>query len=180
VTRVDASDYTRLAGKLRDADKAIAKQVRAELADAAKPFGEEVIRDGSDGMPRRGGLRELLQQGGRVSLRMRSDGVDIALQNRDGVQLGPLNKGSLRHPVFARAGMSSREAGALVDDAVRSTGGRLKYGRRRAVSRVRNAGRVWRTQTVTADTYTKAAEQRMDKVRPRVEQAIENALKELT
>lgn len=180
MTKVDASDYARLAGKLKDADKAIAKQVRAELADAAKPFGEEVIRDGSDSMPRRGGLRELLQQGGRVSLRTRSDGVYVALQNRDGVQLGALNKGSLRHPVFARAGMSSREAGALVDEAVRASGGRLKYGRRRAVSRARNAGRVWVAQTVSADTYTGAAEKRIDEVRPRVEQAIENALKELT
>lgn len=139
---VDASDYQRMAAKLKAADKTLKRHVTAGIRAVAKPAGEAVIREGSEAMPSRGGLRDYLQGGGRVSLRMRGEGADLALGNRQGVKLGPLDRGELRHPLFSNR-------------------------------------KVWVGQRVPADTYTKAIEAQLETLRPRMEQAVEDALKEL-
>ena len=159
---------------------AIARNVRQALTDAAVPAGEKSIAEGSDSMPARGGLRDRIIAGGRATVRLRKDSADVTLTNREGIQLGPINKGQLRHPVFARAGMSNAEASRMVSEAVAESGGKLKYGMRRAVSRLRNKGRTWVTQQVPACTYTKAIEGRLDEIRPRVADAVDKALRELT
>ena len=176
---VDASAYVALAAKLKDSDRVVRRHVNDALKDVAEPFGLGIIEEGSGAMPARNGLRERLLSGGRVTVRMRREGAVLALQNRTGVQLGPLNKGDLRHPVFARASMSNADASRMVAESVAESGGRLKYGMRRAVSRVRNAGRKWVSQKVPAGTYTKAGESRVGELRPRVAEAVESALREL-
>lgn len=138
---VDASDYQRMAAKLKAADKTLKRHVTAGIRAVAKPAGEAVIREGSEAMPSRGGLRAYLQGGGRVSLRMRGEGAELALGNRQGIKLGPLDRGELRHPVFGR--------------------------------------KVWVGQRVPDDTYTKVIEAQLETLRPRMEQAVEDALKEM-
>lgn len=177
---VDATEFARLAVKLREVDKSIARNVRKALTEAAVPAGEKSIAEGSDSMPARGGLRDRIIAGGRATVRLRKDSADVTLTNREGIQLGPINKGQLRHPVFARAGMSNAEASRMVSEAVAESGGKLKYGMRRAVSRLRNKGRTWVTQQVPAGTYTKAIEGRLDEIRPLVADAVDKALRELS
>lgn len=175
---VDTSDYQRMATALRRAgDKELWAATRRTLSAAAQPAGLEAIREGSGAMPSRGGLRARLESGGRVTVRMRLDGAVAALQTKDGVQLGALDGGDLRHPVFAGVSMSRKAAEMQVTEAVAESGGKLKYGMRRAVSRLRNAGRKWVSQDVPKGTYRQAMEARLPEIRPKVEAAVEDVLK---
>ena len=100
MTEVDASDYKALAVRLKALDRKLAARVRARLREIGKPLGEEVIREGAEAMPARGGLRERLVTGGKVGVSTLRSSVAIRLQEHRGIQLGPLNRGKLRHPTF--------------------------------------------------------------------------------
>lgn len=102
MTEVDASDYKALAVKLKALDRKLAARVRGRLREISKPLGEEVIREGSEGMPARGGLRDHLMTGGKVGVSILRSSLTIRLQERSGIQLEPLNRGKLRHPTFGR------------------------------------------------------------------------------
>lgn len=176
---VDASDCARLSAKLKGADRVIKRHVVGAIKASAQDSGETVIKDGSASMPSRGGLRDYLQSGGKVGIRLRSDGAFLTLTNRQGIQLAPLDKGDLRHPVFAGPRMSAASARKMASDLQAQSGGKFKYGVGRAASRIRNAGRVWVSQSVPAGTYTKAEEAQLSALKPKIERAVEAALREL-
>jgi hypothetical protein len=103
-------DLQRIGTALKEAgDKDLQKAVSGAIRSEAKPFGERVLRRGAGEMPARGGFRARVLGQGRVgvsaSLRGRLASVSVILRNK-GVDLKALDAGILRHPVFARQGMS--------------------------------------------------------------------------
>lgn len=103
MNKVDASDYSEFAGRLKQADKAVARNVRKRLRTIAKPLGQVVLEEGSEPMPSRGGLRERLKSSGAVGVSITGSRAALALRAR-GVRIDALNQGRLRHPLFGLRG----------------------------------------------------------------------------
>lgn len=107
---VNVEDFGKFAKAARDADKSVQKAVRKGFRDAAKPLGEDVVREGSQQMPARGGLRDRLSKGkiGIAASFGKNPKVTVKLGTRAGYQLSSLDSGTLRHPIFARQGRKRR------------------------------------------------------------------------
>lgn len=96
---VDASEYKAFAQKLKAADKSVARSLRKRLREAGKPLSEGMIEDGPDGLPSSGGLADWLRQSkGTVSIMQAR--LEIKLSRGGKHDLGAINRGMVRHPVF--------------------------------------------------------------------------------
>lgn len=96
---VDASEYKAFAQKLKAADKSVARSLRKRLREAGKPLSEGVLEDGPDGLPSSGGLADWLRQSkGTVSITQAR--LEIKLSRGGRHDLGAINRGQLRHPLF--------------------------------------------------------------------------------
>lgn len=110
---VDVADYKAFAQRLKAADRKVASALRARVRDAGKPLAEGIAQDGPEGLPERGGLADWLR-GAKPSLSMTQTRVAIKLTGLTGRRTGrtsdlhAINRGRLRHPVFAQPG---RKAG---------------------------------------------------------------------
>ena len=96
-----AEDYQRMQAKLKDIDKKVARIYRKRLREAAPPLGRHVLEYGIEKMPKRGGLQAYLKGNSPISTSARPSGVDLWLGSKKKSQLSLLNRGMLRHPVFA-------------------------------------------------------------------------------
>ena len=111
---VDASDYKAFAQRLKAADRKVASGLRRRVRDASKPLAEAVAKDGPEGLPESGGLADWLRQA-KPSLSMTQTRVAIKLTGMVGTRtrktsdLNAINRGRLRHPVYA-LGLYLREA----------------------------------------------------------------------
>lgn len=108
-----ADDLDRIAHALKEAgDKELQKAVSGAFREVARPLGQDVIEEASEEFPHAGGFADYLRSKGKVlvssSLRGRVASVQVIFRNK-GVQFGALNKGRLRHPVFARSSQTSRQ-----------------------------------------------------------------------
>ena len=110
---VGASDYKAFAQRLKAADRKVASGLRRRVRDASKPLAEAVAKDGPEGLPESGGLADWLRQA-KPSLSMTQTRVAIKLTGLKGSRtqktsdLNAINRGRLRHPVYAQPG---RKAG---------------------------------------------------------------------
>ena len=110
---VDASDYKAFAQRLKAADRKVASGLRRRVRDASKPLAEAVAKDGPEGLPESGGLADWLRQA-KPSLSMTQTRAAIKLTGLKGSRtqktsdLNAINRGRLRHPVYAQPG---RKAG---------------------------------------------------------------------
>ena len=110
---VDTDDYKAFAQRLKAADRKVASGLRRRVRDASKPLAEAVAKDGSEGLPESGGLAGWLRQA-KPSLSMTQTRVAIKLTGLKGSRtqktsdLNAINRGRLRHPVYAQPG---RKAG---------------------------------------------------------------------
>ena len=106
MTDVDVSEYKALVSRLKDADKKLAAGVRKQLRELAKPVAAEVIREGTDTLPQRGGLADNILTA-RVKVTTNAAGMSLFLGGRghrkgEG-QLRQIDEtGQIRHPVFGR------------------------------------------------------------------------------
>jgi hypothetical protein len=100
--------FRRAAQTLNEAgDKDLRREVYAALRRAAKPLGDKVIAEGSSGLPGRGGLRARVAAakfGQSNATTGRNPGVSLRFRTTQGYDLAAMDRGQLRHPVFARAG----------------------------------------------------------------------------
>ena len=118
---VDASDYKAFAQRLKAADRKVASGLRRRVRDASKPLAEAVAKDGPEGLPESGGLADWLRQA-KPSLSMTQTRVAIKLTGLKGSRtqktsdLNAINRGRLRHPVYA---VDGRKAG-WVNQAVQA------------------------------------------------------------
>ena len=110
---VDTRDYKAFAQRLKAADRKVASGLRRRVRDASKPLAEAVAKDGPEGLPESGGLAGWLRQA-KPSLSMTQTRVAIKLTGLKGSRtqktsdLNAINRGRLRHPVYAQPG---RKAG---------------------------------------------------------------------
>jgi len=110
---VDTRDYKAFAQRLKAADRKVAAALRKRVRDASKPLAEAVAKDGPEGLPESGGLADWLRQA-KPSLSMTQTRVAIKLTGLKGSRtqktsdLNAINRGRLRHPVYAQPG---RKAG---------------------------------------------------------------------
>ena len=129
---IDASDYTAFAQRLKAADRKVASGLRRRVRDASKPLSEAVAKDGPEGLPESGGLADWLRQA-KPSLSMTQTRVAIKLTGMVGTRtrktsdLNAINRGRLRHPVYARpgrkAGWTNQRVAAGTYDAAIDTHG---------------------------------------------------------
>ena len=129
---VDASDYKAFAQRLKAADRKVASGLRRRVRDASKPLAEAVAKDGPEGLPESGGLADWLRQA-KPSLSMTQTRVAIKLTGMVGTRtrktsdLNAINRGRLRHPVYARpgrkAGWTNQRVAAGTYDAAIDTHG---------------------------------------------------------
>lgn len=100
------ADLHKLGEAYKGGDRVLQKRLRTGLQSAAKPLADTVLRQGSAGLPQRGGLRARIA-GSRAavtaSLSARTPSVSIRLANAQKDSLSGLDQGLLRHPVFQRA-----------------------------------------------------------------------------
>lgn len=112
--RIEGTDeLQKIADALKAAaDRELQKRVSAAMRDLAKPLGRRVLEKGAEELPQRGGFAAYFVARGRVnvsnSLRGRSASVTIALRNK-GTRFAAVDKGLLRHPVFARGDKTRKE-----------------------------------------------------------------------
>ena len=96
---VDTSEYKAFAKKLKGADKAVARSLRKRLREAGKPLAQGLVEDGPEGLPSSGGLADWLRQAkGTVS--MTQSRLEIKLSRGGSHDLGAINRGRLRHPLY--------------------------------------------------------------------------------
>lgn len=117
---VDVADYKAFSARLKGAEKPVKASLRKRMREAAKPLAEAVAKDGPDGLPSRGGLADTLRQA-RPGLQMTQTRMAIKLTGLKGLRtgktsdLGAINRGRLRHPVYARPGRKAGWVNQLVE-----------------------------------------------------------------
>ena len=110
---IQTADYKAFAQRLKAADRKVSSALRARVRDASKPLAEAVAKDGPEGLPESGGLADWLRQA-KPSLSMTQTRVAIKLTGLKGSRtqktsdLNAINRGRLRHPVYA---VDGRKAG---------------------------------------------------------------------
>lgn len=176
---VDVADYQAFAQRLKAADRKVASGLRKRVRDAAKPLAEAVVQDGPEGLPERGGLADWLREA-KPGLSMTQTRVAISLGA--GHDLASINRGKLRHPVFARDTMSKREASAVAGEVVAAAaalGKKVKGGKAGVARKVRKAGWAWVNQLVEAGTYDKAIDKHAEAALGDIAQALDDVMREI-
>lgn len=108
-TAKGTEDFLRAAQALNDlGDREVRKAVYRGFRDAAKPLGQRMVEAGAAAMPKRGGLSARIAAS-KVGIRNATTGrnpkVEINLRTAQGYDLQAMDRGQLRHLVFARAGV---------------------------------------------------------------------------
>lgn len=102
------NQFGQFAANLKEADKQLAAKVRKGIRDEAKPVAVEVIKEGARKVPARGGLRALVEDAS-PTVTVTSRGVTMTLYNRRRTNLSALDRGYIRHPVFASKALPRSE-----------------------------------------------------------------------
>ena len=98
-TRVNASDFTKAAAKLKSAPAKVRRNFTKRLNEAGRPAMLKVVEEGSQDMPQRGGLARHLAERGNARLARTNTGI-VAVLGRRGAYLAGPNSGLVRHPVW--------------------------------------------------------------------------------
>lgn len=107
--RIDGTDdFQKVADALKEAEsKELTNATRKAMREVVKPVGQRIVERGAAEMPQSGGLADHVlgnaKVGAAFGLRSKVANVKIVLRNKD-VQLGALDKGRLRHPLFGLKG----------------------------------------------------------------------------
>ena len=159
--RIDAEEYVAFAAKLKTMEPKIRNGVRKRIRESAKAFGPEIVREGAEPLPDRGGVEAyVVARGKSPTVAQTSTGVRLVLGKKKGPQIGRMNEGNLRHPVFGvwhktKSGVSVKSQPHL----------RWTW--------------KWVGQEVPAGSWTEAAEKHLPEMREAVRKEMESILKEL-
>ena len=96
---IQADDYKSAHRALKAADRKVANGVRRGLRKIAKPLGDQVLTEGSEGLPQSGGLASHVAAGGKVGLMMAATSARLKLSHA-GVDVASLERGTVRYPLF--------------------------------------------------------------------------------
>lgn len=159
--RVHADDYREFFEKTKGLDKRVRNGVRKRIRESAKRVAPKIVRDGAEPMPDRGGLEaNIIAKSGGPTISQTSTGVRMVLGRKKGPQIGRMNLGQLRHPVFNVWWMKKSGQWVYSDPKLRFTW-------------------WWVDQKIPAGTFTEAFEKNSDEVRDAVVKEMHTILKEL-
>lgn len=120
---VDVAEYKAFAQRLKAADRTLANSLRKRVREAGQPLADGIREDGPEGLPRRGGLVDYLRAS-KASVSLTQTRAAIKITGQRGSRtlttsdLNAINRGRLRHPVFAVPG---RRAGWVNQAVVAGT-----------------------------------------------------------
>lgn len=101
--RVNADEFTAFAAKTKGLDRKVRNQVRKRIRESVRDFGPDIIKEGAEPLPDRGGAESaVVSKGARPTVTQTSTGIRLVLGKKKGPQIGRMNEGNLRHPVFGR------------------------------------------------------------------------------
>lgn len=99
--RINAEEYVAFAAKLKTMEPKIRNGVRKRIRESAKAFGPEIVKEGAVPLPDRGGVEAyVVARGKSPTIAQTATGVRLVLGKKKGPQIGRMNEGNLRHPVF--------------------------------------------------------------------------------
>jgi len=146
---VSANDYKEFAAKTKGADKELARDIRKELRDIGKADGDEILNEGVEPLPHRGGLAAWIVAKAKVTVSITGTRLEFALGMKAKDLIPRLDaKGILRRPVFARPERTRQQWG-------------------------------WANQEVKSHTWTDAFMNHKDEMVAGMSTAVENALRRL-
>lgn len=174
---IDASDYDQFFRRTKEASGKIRTRARKRVRDSARKYGPGIVAEGAEKLPSGGGLAQHVASKGRnPTVSLTSTGARLVLGKKQGPQIGRMDEGNLRHPVFwvywhkgpakgasrltrlkAAVGLSPA---VLSDPADRSTW-------------------KWVAQEIPGGSFTEAAEKRLPDIRDDLAREIHNVLEEL-
>lgn len=100
---VRADDYQQFYRLTKAADSKVRNAARKRIRESAKKYGPEIVAEGSEVMPHRGGLDAYVASKGRnPTVSQTATGARLVLGKKAGPQIGRLNDGNLRHLTFGR------------------------------------------------------------------------------
>lgn len=175
--RINAEDYERFFNKTKGLSGKVRTRVRKQVRDSGRKHGREIVEGGAEKMPRRGGLQaDILAKGKNPTVSLTSTGARLVLGKKKGPQLGRMNEGQLRHPVFYvwwKKG-PGRDAG-------RARRALHAVGLSKAILSIPGDRKTWKwvAQGVAKGAWTEAAEKFLPEIRDEVAHEIDNVLKEL-
>lgn len=117
------NQFVALSKALKDAgEKGLQRELNKGLRESARPFAAAVRRNALEMLPKRGGLNERVADQVvpkvRKSNSKRAQGIRLGATGREGMKaIRNLDRGKLRHPVYADGG-KSRDEWTWVDQAV--------------------------------------------------------------
>ncbi len=159
--RVNADDYRRFFEKTKGLDKKVRNQVRRRIRDSARLVAPKIVREGAEPLPDRGGLEAaVVAKAGTPTTSQTSTGVRMVLGRKKGPQIGRMNLGQLRHPVFWVWWQKKSGEWVLSDPNVRKSW-------------------KWVDQKIPADGWTEAFEKHAPEIREAVRREMVQILREL-
>lgn len=178
--RVDAAEFAAFTSKVNHMTRQQRSRVNKRIREVATPFGREVVADGAEEMPQRGGLAAHITAKGKPTISRTATGVRMTLGKKKGPQIGKFDAGQLRHPSFGvwhTPGVATtlRRRGLIGLAAAKSSG------KLRAVKSIPSDRSTWKwvDQQVPAGTFTKAAVDRLPQVADAVAEEIKTMIEEL-
>lgn len=99
--RIQADEYRRFFAATKAASGKIRTRARKRIRDTAKTMAPGLVQEGADAMPSRGGLAEHVASKGRnPTVSLTATGARLVLGKKKGPQIGRMNEGNLRHPLY--------------------------------------------------------------------------------
>lgn len=109
---VSANDYKEFAKKAKGADKELAREIRGELRDLGRADGDQILKEGVEPLPHKGGLAAWILATAKVSVSITGTRLEFALGMKAKDLIPRLDsKGVLRHPVWGRPDRTRKEWG---------------------------------------------------------------------
>jgi len=108
VTVRGATRLARVAGAVQRVAPELRKELLREIRTGVRPVIKDIRAEALDSLPSRGGLGEMIA-GSRYAVRTRTSGkqVGVRVEGRlTEIDLDVIDRGRVRHPVFAREGRS--------------------------------------------------------------------------
>lgn len=99
--KINADDYAAFFAKTNGLDRKLKLRVRRRIRESARKIAPKVIAEGAEPLPSGGGLNANVAAKGRnPTVRQNAAGALVVLGRKKGPQIGRMNAGQLRHPVF--------------------------------------------------------------------------------
>lgn len=99
--RINADEWETFYRRTNAVAKDLKSKIRRRMREVVKPLGPDIVREGAADLPSGGGLAEhVASKGGAPTVGQSSTGARLVLGKKRGPQIGRMNEGDLRHPLY--------------------------------------------------------------------------------